>query len=248
MNTPFQPFARALLAVAVGLAWVGSSAQAAGLQVSPTMVTFQGNDTSEVVHLFNRSDAESTMQIRVFRWEQNKGEDLLDATEDILASPPVQTVAGGGEQVVRLVRQGATPGNDELSYRVLVDELPQAMAPKSSGVSMLLRFSIPVFVPPLNGGKPDLKVRWTTDSKGQHAIEISNVGNVHAQVVAPRLIEHGHETMLNAGLYGYVLPHQTRSWPLPSTLPAAEALFNQTGVSLKLQLNGNEVTVPVNAS
>lgn len=244
------PHKLASAAAVLSLALACSSTWAAGLQVSPTMVTFQGNDTSEVLHLFNRSDAESTMQIRVFRWTQDKGEDLLDKTDDILASPPVQKVAGDGEQIVRLVRQGAAPGNDELSYRVLVDELPQATALKGAGVNMLLRFSVPVFVPPAGGGKPEIKARWSTGADGKHQIQLENVGNVHAQIVAPRLIENGHQAELSAGLYGYVLPHQTRSWPLTTSSKPGEGepLFNHTGVSLKLQLNGTEVTIPVNAS
>lgn len=247
------PKTLAVAASALGLAMACSSTWAAGLQVSPTMVTFQGNDTSEVLHLFNRSDSSSTMQIRVFKWTQDKGEDLLDTTDDILASPPVQQVDAGGEQVVRIVRQGAPAGNDEQCYRVLVDELPQAAAIKGAGVNMLLRFSVPLFIPPTGGGKPVIKVRWGVGADGKHQIQMENTGNVHAQIVAPRLVENGHETPLNAGLYGYVLPHQTRGWALaPATGKAADsagdALYNHTGVSLKLQLNGTEVTVPVNAS
>src|SRR5690606_27632881 len=88
-------------------------------------------------------------QVRVYRWTQVDGQDVLEATRDLAISPPMLEVASGGEQLVRVVRLGPAPAATEASYRVVVDELPVAAvdaADGGEGLRFVLRYSIPVFV------------------------------------------------------------------------------------------------------
>ena len=50
------------------------------------------------------------------------------------------------EQLIRVVRASRTPSGIEQSYRLLIDELPQPGEAPTNGVSIRLRYSIPVFV------------------------------------------------------------------------------------------------------
>nr|WP_232316363.1 fimbria/pilus periplasmic chaperone [Candidatus Burkholderia verschuerenii] len=86
-----------------------------------------------------------TAQVRVFGWSQTLDEDHLDDAKGIVASPPMITIPAGGDQTVRILRTGRDAPQGEETYRLLVDEIPQAEAARSTGVRMQLRYSVPVF-------------------------------------------------------------------------------------------------------
>ena len=79
-------------------------------------------------------------------------------------------VAPGKQQMVRVIRIHSAPVSQELSYRVLVDELPgKASAERSVGLKVLLRYSIPVFVTP---------------QASRSAPAVTDLSKVQAQLVA----------------------------------------------------------------
>ena len=103
------------------------------------------------------------MQIRIVRWKQEGGYERYTAQQDVVASPPIVTIAKGSKQLIRLIKQGTIPSGVEQAYRIIVDEIPQpdAKAEPSMGLKLQMRYSIPLFV--YGQGSPP-------STKGHHAL------------------------------------------------------------------------------
>lgn len=229
-------FFAALLAFAI-------PAGAASLQVAPTSLTLQAKQSADGLWLSNSGDAPVQVQLRVFRWTQKDGEERLEPTRDLVISPPMQTLPPGERQLVRLVRTKPIAPSSEISYRVIVDELP-APNKEQQGLQFVLRYSVPVFIVPETPTPiaPSLRTRLVAVEDGQAAIEIENSGSEHAQIADLVYTDASNkqETIV-PGLVGYVLPGQRMRWPLKS--PASrfangvfKARINSGPVELSLPL------------
>lgn len=203
---------RVVYALATSLC-VGS-VTAANLQISPVSITFKTGQTAAGITLQNQGDASVYGQVRAFAWSQRDGEDVLTETADVLVSPPIIDVGPRAAQTIRLVRRSVAPIASELSYRLLIDEIPRGGGPES-GVDILLRYSVPVFMVPNESAEPILDWSILRES-GARYLAVSNRGRLHAQVGATRLDnQSGQQYELSNGLLGYVLPAQQRRWRLP---------------------------------
>ena len=215
---------------------------AEGLQVAPVSVTI--SDRSGVLTLLNGSDKPLTAQVRVFRWSQDKGEDELVASDDLIPSPPFATIEASGRQVIRLVRSspaGTTEAACEEPFRVLVDELPSAVSAKR-GLHYVVRHSVPVYLtnPGCDDAKPQLAMQVVRE-RGSSWLEIANSGQRRAQIAKITLVDSaGSRTELSAGLLGYVLAGARRRFALPETA----ASFIGEG-HVEALINGSQVNEPV---
>ncbi|GAA0917499.1 molecular chaperone [Rothia nasimurium] len=206
---------------------------ASGLQVSPIGLRLAAGTPADALWLTNTGSEILHAQVRVFRWIQQDGQDMYDASRDLLASPPMVTIAPGGKQMVRVIRTGAPPDGAETAYRVIVDELPNG---KHDGLNFVLRYSVPVFLAPKGDPavKATLHTEWITTPSGP-MVRIRNDGNGHAQIAELSFTDaSGKRTTLVRGLVGYALPGSTMSWPTPKETPPA------TGV-LKARVNSEPV-------
>lgn len=219
-HVPARPWR---LPIAAALLLVAAHAGAASLQVAPTNITVAAGRQAEGLLLGNTGSAPLQAQVRVYRWTQVDGEDVLAPTRDIAISPPMLEVPSGGEQLVRVVRLGPAPAATEASYRVVVDELPVA-ADSGEGLRFVLRYSIPVFVAPQAGATTHaLSLARTRDGR---ALEIGNAGTGHAQVSDLAFITtDGQRHDIAPGLSGYVLPGANMRWALPAVAAARDGHF-----------------------
>ncbi|UHQ23321.1 molecular chaperone [Lysobacter sp. 5GHs7-4] len=219
----------ALLALAT-LA-IGHDSRAASLQVAPTTIALSPEQTAEGLTLSNTGAQPLHAQLRVFRWTQRDGVDRLDATTDLVLSPPMLELAPGARQLVRVVRSAAPPSDREASYRVIVDELPiEAQDSSRTRLRLALRYSIPVFLLPsatVTAATPTgaiLQVRLSDDA-GARYVEIGNTGDAHAQLADLSFVgRDGRRVAIAPGLSGYVLPGQRMRWRLPAALVAGPDL------------------------
>ena len=124
---------------------------AASLQVAPVKVEVASPGAATTVKLRNEGTTSLNAQIRVFRWSQVNGEDKLEPTTDVVASPPLTKLSPKTDYTVRLVRVSKTPVAKEETYRLFIDELPDAANQRNRAVNLLLRYSIPVFFYPASG-------------------------------------------------------------------------------------------------
>ena len=86
------------------------------------------------------------MQVRIVRWKQEGGFERYSAQQDVVASPPIVTIAAGSKQLIRLIKQGTVPVGVEQAYRIIVDEIPQPdnKAEPAIGLKLQMRYSIPL--------------------------------------------------------------------------------------------------------
>jgi fimbrial chaperone protein len=185
---------------------------AASLQVAPVMIEVAAPGAATTLKLRNEGTAPLNAQIRVFRWTQVNGEDKLEPTNDVVASPPLAKLAPKVDYTVRLVRVNKTPVAKEETYRLFVDELPDAANQRNRAVNLLLRYSIPVFFYPAAGNPPTLT--WSVEqSGGKLAVVAKNSGDRHLRISNLKLRdEKGGTVSFGNGLSGYVLGSSSRRW------------------------------------
>lgn len=235
--------ARAVVAWALLAAGVLSvfPTHAGDLQVAPISIEIAAKEQAQTLTLSNSGDRTLRAQVRVMAWSQAGGVEDLQPTRLLLASPPIVEIAPHAQQLVRIIRPDSTPAARELSYRLIVDELPDPDQAETSGLKLLLRYSIPVFVLP-PGVVPalsrtdtippvDLSVASARLQDG--VLAISNSGATRLKISALAWVNpDGSRVVLNPGLLGYVLAGQEMHWPL--ALPAAA----KPGGSLRAHFNG----------
>ncbi|WP_172606028.1 fimbria/pilus periplasmic chaperone, partial [Vibrio sp. T9] len=150
--------------------------------MSPIGLRLPSTAQADALWLTNTGTEPVHAQVRVFRWSQANGKDLLEPSRDLVVSPPMVTIAPGDRQMVRAIRQVPAPSGTEASYRVIVDELP-IDGSDQPGLKFVLRYSIPVFLAP--AGDPPvratLQAMWDNSPDGP-VLRVSNTGDGHAQI------------------------------------------------------------------
>lgn len=204
--------------VAAALAMSVTVADAASLRVSPILIeSAAGKDV--VVTLRNQEVRPMNAQVRVFRWTQRDGQDQLDPTDDVMASPPILTIAPGEDYTVRLQRTTGSEPVAEEAYRVVVDELPNPDRQRNGTVAVVLRYLVPAFFFPPDAGQP--RLRWSLQRReGRTVIVAENEGDRRAQISDLALRGGSRTAPLFRGLAGYVLGHSTKEWRVDPNLAA----------------------------
>jgi fimbrial chaperone protein len=186
--------------------------------ISPVLLEFRENQRALTTTVSNAGDRPMQVQVRLFRWSNGPDGESYTETRDIGFSPPMFTLAPGEQQIVRLMLRGPAPAEREGAYRLIIDQLPETGA--VSGVQMPVRMILPVFVAPQvkaegrlhwSGTVAGDKVLLTAHNTGTRRVKLFDMGG--RQTGAPRTIQ--------AGLAGYVLAGESRTWRVPREAGAA---------------------------
>jgi fimbrial chaperone protein len=227
---------------ACALVWVAGAGgvQAASLQVAPTSLQLTSRQNAEALWISNTGTAPVNVQARVYRWTQRDGRDTLDPTHDVVVSPPMQSLAAGQQQLIRVVRAHPDPPTTQLAYRVIVDEVP-TLDPTRQGMQFVLRYSLPVFIQPegVATPTPDLQARVLPQADGTLVLEVHNRGSGHAQLADLAVGTLQKPQVFQPGLVGYVLGGQTMRWPLDITAA------RMVGATLSAKINGASDPTPL---
>lgn len=230
-----------LLACAMACAGLAVSrgAWAANLQISPVSIAFEPGQGATGINLQNFGDTPLYGQVRVYVWEQKNGADVLTPTTDVVASPPIIEVAAKSVQTIRLVRRRPDAVGAELSYRILIDEIPRNET--GSGVAIRLQYSVPMFIAPAGAGAAPSLSFSLVRRDDKLVLRARNNGTVHAQLGATRLrTKDGSEIEVSKGLLGYALAGQVREWEL-----AKDKLERLEGTATVIAtVNAREATFP----
>ena len=217
---------RHALAAIAGLAALLAlpSAGAGTFTISPLRVDFTRAAGTAVLTVRNEEAAPVVVQAEGLSWSQDSGEDAYQPTRDLLVSPPVFTLAPGGSQVVRVALRRAPDATRELSYRMVLQEVPQAASPDFTGLQVALRLSIPVFVAPLAPSAPELAWTATSDATGRTTLTARNQGAANARLHRFALKTTDTRTTLfeQPGLV-YVLPGASRQWTIDNKNASTQA-------------------------
>jgi fimbrial chaperone protein len=233
---------RAILSAATIVAALGAmqQARAAILEVSPVRLQFEPTQPGQQLQLSNTGSVPVDAQVRIMLWTQEDGQEHLTPVPagEIVASPPVMHIEPGKQQTVRVVRLHPSAPASELSYRLLIDELPHRGYPHGSGVVVLMRYSIPVFVvttPHPAAGQQNATALRTDLSHvhaqvvagedGKAALRVTNDTRHALRLSALSTVAPGGQTqVVDSGLVGYVLVGQHMTWPLHVPYPLSPGL------------------------
>lgn len=214
---------------------------AASLQISPVSVEIPAPGAAATISLRNESPTALSAQVRVFRWTQANGVEKLEPTNDVVSSPPTVSLASRAVYALRIVRTAKAPVAAPEAYRLLIDELPDPNRQKAGAVTLVLRYSVPVFFASADGAAP--KIDWNVEKRGSRVVVTArNSGDRHLRLAAMVVRDgHGATVSFGAGLTGYVLARSTMQW----TAAGRSSGFNPGGSAL---ISAQSDLGPVNAA
>ncbi len=212
------------------------------VEISPIMLNLGGPGSTATCTVFNNGTAPTTSQIRLRRWTQVDGQDVLTDTNDVVASPPIMTIAPGAKQIVRVANLTAATGASELAYRMLLNELPEAGSLTNNGITVLVAFNLPVFIAGADAQPPQLTATFIQGVDGKPILRLHNDGDVHARLADISYTTKAGLIFKLPGLVGYVLPHSMRDIDLPNQqhLPSSGGVL--TG---QTQLQSSAMPIPL---
>ena len=154
------------------------------------------------------------MQADLYEWNQKPdGEDDLKLTEDMFLSPPIIKLAPRSRQVVRLARLNAMPISRQITYRMIVREIPEAKSTKELQIQVALAFSMPVFITP-TGAKAALTCSVERVSTNTINAVCENSGSAYSHPVAVLLSNSAGDRIADNPTGGYILPGIKRSFAM----------------------------------
>ena len=197
------------------------AALAGAFNVSPVRVELSAQNRTQALTVRNEGGEPSVVQVQLYAWSQEAGQDILQETSDLLVSPPVFTVQPGQSQLLRVALRSAPDPARQLSYRAVLQEVPPQARPAGPALSVALRISLPVFVEPPVETAPKLDWQARIDADGQLQIQAQNLGNGHIQVADFHLSDTAGSELASQQQVSYILPGQTRNWTLQPTADLA---------------------------
>jgi fimbrial chaperone protein len=207
-------------------------ALASSFNISPIRVELASSRRTEALTLRNADEAPVVVQVHVLAWSQRDGVDQFDATHEMLVTPPVLQLPGNGEQIVRVALRGQPDRSQELAYRVVFEEVPQAAPEGFTGLRVALRLSVPIFIAPTVGkARADLSWELHALPDGQLEVAATNHGSAHSQVTDFELQSSGAADPVRGMTGKYVLPGSRMSWVLKAQASAGQGTYTIHGHS-----------------
>jgi len=231
LKRSFKKFLLLPLLAMAGQVWSGA------FSVTPVRIFFEPRDRAVAVTLNNEGDTEIALQADINSWAQDtNGVDQLELTEDLIVSPPSIKIAPRSKQVVRLALVTPRDPRQQMTYRLIVREIPEATAPKDGEVqlSIALVLSMPVFITPPSAKR---QVECSVVNSASNVLETicENKGNAYAQLRNMEL-KRGDNVVATFDGVMYILPGAKKSVtvkPLdgarPSSGPAQLSLMFDDG-------------------
>ncbi|QNY28833.1 molecular chaperone [Acinetobacter seifertii] len=223
------------------LLFLPSVLNAASIRLSPVNVEILSDQSASSISLYNQSNESADLQIRIFEWTQNAGQDQLIPTEDIAVSPPFLKLKPNDSYNLRVVRIKPEPISGEKTYRIILDELPKPIDSRkaSQGVNVLLRSSLPVFVVNKDA---ITQLNWKIDAKqNDTALNISNIGNRHALLNDLILVDNtenkSYPIKVNT-VNGYILSGKSKNYSINNFTYQPNHKY-----SISLTVNGKKTTL-----
>jgi len=211
MKTIQVLFGQALLGLAF-LSALPGAAEAAAFTVAPVRVTLSAKQTIAAITVSNTSSEPTLVQLETMQWSQAQEKEILDPSTGVLATPPIFSIPAGGSQIVRVGLRRAPDAKQELTYRLILREIPPAE--RTAGLRVTLKVSLPVFVAPVAANAaPLLRWRALRTADGNIRIVAANAGTAHVQLGQLEIAQAADGTpVATRPTADYVLPDNTRTW------------------------------------
>jgi fimbrial chaperone protein len=198
------------------------AASGASVSINPVRLNLGAQQPVGSLSLTNQGTEPVVLQLDVAAWTQSDGQDVDTPTDDLLATPPMVSIAPGATQLVRVGLRHPAPSAQERSYRLFLQEIPNETVANTSALQFRLRFAVPVFVPTADTSDPSL-IWDASESNGTLTVRAHNASSRHVQVIS--MSTHaGDANVLTSAAPSYVLPGQTRAWTSSWSATPADAL------------------------
>jgi fimbrial chaperone protein len=173
---------RHLAAAALALA-VSVNCAAGTFSVTPVRIYMNTKDRAVAVTITNDGDEPVVLQAELFTWNQKAdGADDLQLTDDLILSPPIIKLAPNAKQVVRLARAKPMQVDRQLTYRMVMRQVPEALQPKDNiQVPIALALSMPVFITP-PAARPKMACEGERVEGNLLRVRCANSGSAYTQV------------------------------------------------------------------
>lgn len=190
----------------------GAGAWAGSFAVDPVRLNLSATAPTAALTVRNTGDASTLVQLELVAWAMENAQEQYTPTDDLLATPPIFTIAPGQSQIVRVGLRRPAAGPREKSYRLFLQEPPvQRQGDQVQGLQVALRIGIPVFVAPAAPARPDVQWRTLRVDEDAIRIEAANAGNAHMKLTGISLRSGEQEWAVQDG-FAYLLPGDTRYW------------------------------------
>jgi fimbrial chaperone protein len=205
-----------------------SNAMAGTFSVTPVRIFVAPRDRATAVTITNEGNEPLVMNVELYNWKQNdKGDDVLTLTEDLVVSSPVVKLAPKSRQVIRLALLRPKSATEQLTYRIIVSELIEARAanPEKVEVPLALAFSMPIFITPKGALRNVVCGVERVDASATKVV-CENSGNAYSHVREFELTSASGEKIAEQATGGYLLAGTKRSFdlkPAASSIPAGAA-------------------------
>ncbi|MGC4367405.1 fimbrial biogenesis chaperone [Hydrogenophaga sp. R2] len=199
-------FLALLLVGQTTIGWAGS------FSVSPVRIYMKPRDRAVAITLTNEGDTAVALQADVFAWSQTAdGTDQLVLSEDLILSPPIIRLEAGARQVVRLALLRPADMSQQLTYRLIVREVPEITQPKQQGIQLpiALALSMPVFITP-PPARREVACELVRGEAGAPGVSCANTGTAYAQIREVRL-HRNDQTLARSEGGAYLLPGARRT-------------------------------------
>jgi len=204
-------------------------ARASNFEIAPVVLELSSSRTAGVIKIVNNDNHTVSLQIRAFDWNQADSKDDLQATQNLIISPPVFSLAPGASQVIRVVSKQAA-GSSEIAFRLLIDEIPSAA--EGATINFKFRISMPVFIAANGPAKTQLDYQLHAGKPAR--LLVTNAGNRRSRLLDLTLaLPNGKTIKAPSGNNPYTLAGVTRQYLIDTETPLA------TGSKVKLSANSD---------
>lgn len=215
-------------------------AQAGNFTVSSVNISMPSRQPTYALTITNESaDEPLSMQLDTFTWSQKDGQEVYEASKDILISPRVFNIAPAASQIVRIALRNRQDFSTEQTYRLFVKEIPSEKPLEEGGVRVALQMNIPVHIVPAKVERKSLEFKYLKLADGSFALSAHNPGNVYVKAVEVKIIDTATGLPLEtAPPVIQVLAGATKVYPL-----ANASAGNGPGKTLKIQAIGEGLLI-----
>ena len=205
------------LASAAALVLSPTPVHAGTFSVSPLRVDFSSMAQTGAVTIRNQQDGEVMVEAQAMLWEQVDGAgpaQLRPATCSSARS--VFTLPPNGSQLVRVALQRPADPQRELSYRLILTEVPPQAHQGFTGLNVALAHQ-PADLRRSDRRRRSRRSNGRRDAAAMRRLDVTarNAGSAHAHVLQflGRADRDGRRTT-RAQTAAYILPDQARTWML----------------------------------
>ena len=221
------------MAVGLSAALPTLPAFAGSFSVTPVRIYMTPRDRAVAITITNEGESPVALQADLNTWSQRPdGTDELVLTEDMILSPPIIKLGPKARQVVRLALLKPADASRQLTYRLIVREVPEATAPKGNTIEVpiALALSMPVFITP-PPAKREMDCQAGRESAAL-AVTCANSGSAYAQIREILVLRGDASSAPLARFEGgaYILPGARKSIGITAAQPitAGEATLKVT--------------------